>query len=83
MVGNADRVEYLARYSPVPIYLYATSIGFLGWGKELIPGHYFSLELGLLTKKFRTISGHLCEKLANVDSYLARFVNIWYDVSGR
>ena len=42
-------------------------MGFCVWGRELLPGHDFSLELGLLNEMFRTISGHLCKKLANMD----------------
>ena len=55
---------------------------FLWWGRELLPGHDFSLELGLLNEVFRTISGHLCGELANMDSYLARFINLCYYSSG-
>jgi len=72
-----------ASLSKGPYYLYANSIGVLGWGRELLLGHGFSLELGLLTKKFRTISGHFCRKLANMDSYLVTFVNFCYDICGR
>ena len=61
-----------------PQCLYKNGIGFSEWGRELLPGHHFSLELGLLSTKFRTVSGHLCEKLANMDSTLARFVILCY-----